>query len=147
VTSSRTGALLSDRDLRSPTMAFEALGPWEPLDLKTTVTIFRGFPGRLWISSGYALELHLSRSWRSHDDIDVGVLRNDAYPANGGDPIHHYLASWLDSKMVLRRARSLRLARLIAWPSTGAIAREKPEGSPRFRKYILVPPDGNDSHR
>jgi hypothetical protein len=58
-------------------MAFEALGPWEPLDLKTTLTIFRGFPGRWWISGGYALELHLSRTWRSHDDIDVGVLRHD----------------------------------------------------------------------
>jgi hypothetical protein len=58
-------------------MAFEALGPWEPLDLKTTVTIFRRFPGRWWICGGHALELHLGRTWRSHDDIDVGVLRHD----------------------------------------------------------------------
>ncbi len=33
---------------------------------------------RWWISGGHALELHLGRSWRSHDDIDVGVLRGDA---------------------------------------------------------------------
>ena len=30
------------------------------------------------ICGGHALDLHLGRSWRRHDDIDVGVLRGDA---------------------------------------------------------------------
>jgi hypothetical protein len=39
--------------------------------------LLSAFAGRWWISGGYALELHLGRSWRSHDDLDVGVLRQD----------------------------------------------------------------------
>jgi hypothetical protein len=34
-----------------------------------------GLRGTWWISGAYALELYLNRSWRSHDDLDVGVLR------------------------------------------------------------------------
>ena len=56
-------------------MASDGLGPWEPLDLSAAVAIFTAFPGRWWISGGYALELHLSRTWRSHHDLDIGVLR------------------------------------------------------------------------
>ena len=56
-------------------MASDGLGPWEPLDLSAAVAIFTAFPGRWWINGGYALELHLGRSWRSHDDLDIGVLR------------------------------------------------------------------------
>jgi hypothetical protein len=54
------------------------LGPWDPLDLPAAVELFEaaGFPW--WISGGRALELHLGRSWREHDDTDVGILRRDA---------------------------------------------------------------------
>jgi Aminoglycoside-2''-adenylyltransferase len=55
----------------------DGLGPWEPLDLSAAVAIFTVFPGRWWIGGGYALELHVGRSWRTHDDLDVGVLRTD----------------------------------------------------------------------
>ena len=65
------------KDLRSATMASGGLGSWEPLDLITAIDLFTAFPGRWWISGGHALELHLGRSWRSHDDLDVGVLRQD----------------------------------------------------------------------
>ena len=54
------------------------LGRWEPLELGEVVGLFADFPARWWISGGVALELHLGRSWRPHDDVDVGVLRGDA---------------------------------------------------------------------
>ena len=38
----------------------------------------RGFPSTLVDSGGRAFELHLGRSWRTHDDVDVRVLRDDA---------------------------------------------------------------------
>jgi hypothetical protein len=41
------------------------------------VGVFSRAPFRWWIGGGHALELHLGRSWRSHDDVDVGVLRRD----------------------------------------------------------------------
>ena len=53
------------------------LGPWEPLDVEAVVHTFAAAPFRWWISGGRALELHLGRSWRDHDDTDVGVSRRD----------------------------------------------------------------------
>ncbi len=41
------------------------------------VTLFRDAPFRWWLCGGHALELHLGRSWRDHDDIDVGICRDD----------------------------------------------------------------------
>jgi hypothetical protein len=54
------------------------LGPWEPLDLSEVARLFEEWPARWWISGGVALELHLGRSWRSHGDSDVSILRDDA---------------------------------------------------------------------
>jgi hypothetical protein len=58
-------------------MADGSLGTWQPLALEEVVRLFMGFPARWWISGGHALELHLGRSWREHEDSDVGVLRQD----------------------------------------------------------------------
>lgn len=52
-------------------------GPWKPLSLADTIETFRGATFRWWISGGLALELHLGRSWRDHDDIDVSLVRGD----------------------------------------------------------------------
>jgi hypothetical protein len=42
--------------------------------------------------------------------------------------------------MALSRTRSFRLARRIADAKNGATHREKPDGVPRFRSVICVPP-------
>jgi hypothetical protein len=55
----------------------ELLGRWEPLDLRATVGLFSDAWMRWWITGGRALELHLGRSWRDHDDADVSVARGD----------------------------------------------------------------------
>jgi hypothetical protein len=68
---------IAEWELRSA-MALDGLGSWQPLDLSETVQLFEEYPERWWISGGYALELHVGRSWRSHTDIDVGVLRGEA---------------------------------------------------------------------
>ncbi len=39
--------------------------------------MFAATPIRWWFTGGHALELHLGRSWRTHDDIDVGIRRAD----------------------------------------------------------------------
>jgi hypothetical protein len=52
-------------------------GPWEPLDLKAVVETFSSALFRWWISGGHALDLHLGRTWRYHEDTDVGVVRGD----------------------------------------------------------------------
>jgi hypothetical protein len=70
----------------SPTPS-SALGPWEPLEVAGVVEIFRNVPFRWWVGGGRALELHLGRSWRGHDDTDVGVVRcqlDAVWPALSG---------------------------------------------------------------
>lgn len=69
-------------------MTDAGLGRWAPLALDEVVRLFTGAPMRWFITGGHALELHLGRSWRDHDDIDVGIVRHEA-PALRG-----VLAGW-----------------------------------------------------
>lgn len=58
-------------------MAQPELGPWKPLSLPETIEIFTEATCRWWISGGWALDLHVGRSWRSHEDTDVGLMRRE----------------------------------------------------------------------
>jgi hypothetical protein len=71
-----------------PEMVVSHLGPWEPLPVSGIVDLFASAPFRWWIGGGVALELYLGRSWRGHDDADVGVVRHDL-PA-----LYARLSSW-----------------------------------------------------
>lgn len=57
-----------------------------PLD--EIVELFDGAPFRWWVSGGVALELYAGRSWRRHEDADVGILRQDAAR------VHQWLDGW-----------------------------------------------------
>jgi len=61
----------------SGSMAAPDLGTWTPLRLEAVIKRFSPAPFRWWISGGWALDLHLGRSWREHGDTDVGVVRSD----------------------------------------------------------------------
>ena len=59
-------------------MATNELGAWTPMRRSDVVELFRPAGFRWWLSGGHALELHVGRTWRDHDDIDVGVTRSEA---------------------------------------------------------------------
>lgn len=63
-------------------------GPWAPLAVDEVAALLGGAPLEWWISGGRALELHLGRSWREHDDTDLGIRRVDAAT------LHGTLAGW-----------------------------------------------------
>lgn len=48
---------------------------WGPLSLEQATEVFADAPFRWWVGGGIALELYAGFSWRSHDDLDIGVLR------------------------------------------------------------------------
>ena len=52
-------------------------GPWDPLPLPDLVHLLEGCAALWWVAGGHALELHLGRSWRPHDDTDAGIRRVD----------------------------------------------------------------------
>jgi GNAT superfamily N-acetyltransferase len=85
---SRRGCRLSRRRLTVRAVSASGLGPWKPLDLQSVVEVFSSAPFRWWISGGHALELHLGRTWRGHEDTDVGVARQDL------GAVHTHLAGW-----------------------------------------------------
>ncbi|MBO0728014.1 MAG: hypothetical protein J2P57_02070 [Acidimicrobiaceae bacterium] len=64
------------------------LGPWEPLSISRIVEVFVAAPFRWWVGGGKALELHLGRSWRGHEDSDIGVVRYEL------DAVYALLSSW-----------------------------------------------------
>ena len=69
-------------------MSVSRFGPWEPLGLESVVEIFSSAPFRWWISGGHALDLHLGRTWRRHEDTDIGVVRRDL------GSVHALLSHW-----------------------------------------------------
>lgn len=64
------------------------LDDWDPLTLKAVEEVFTDAPFRWWVSGGVALELHVGRSWRSQEDLDIGVVRTEA------DDVYSWLANW-----------------------------------------------------
>lgn len=69
-------------------MTDSGYGPWAALSVGEVAAMLGDAPFRWWVSGGLALELHLGRSWRDHDDVDIGIVRADA-PA-----MHEHLAGW-----------------------------------------------------
>lgn len=102
-------------------------GPWRPATTAELVGLFSGAPLRWWISGGVALELHVGRSWRDHEDADVGICRTDAEAAH----------QWLAELCLYVAARG----RLRPWDGrplsaeddeNNVWAKEEPDGSWRF---------------
>jgi hypothetical protein len=69
-------------------MSAPEFGPWEPLEIESVVDLFSSAPFHWWISGGRALDLDLGRSWRQHDDTDVGVVRREL------DSVYAFLSGW-----------------------------------------------------
>lgn len=61
---------------------------WDPLTPRAVEDVFVDAPFRWWVGGGVALELHVGRSWRSHDDLDIGVLRTEA------NEVYSWLTDW-----------------------------------------------------
>ncbi len=69
-------------------MGAAELGPWTLLDIEDVAGLFELAPFRWWLAGGHALELHLGRTWRSHGDIDIGIIRAEA------PQLHDLLYDW-----------------------------------------------------
>jgi hypothetical protein len=64
------------------------LGCWAPLSVDAACEVFDDADFRWFICGGHALELALGASWRHHDDLDVGVFRDEL------DTVYRHLHSW-----------------------------------------------------
>lgn len=64
------------------------LGSWDPLSPDATAALMAGVGIRWWLAGGWALDLHLGRTTRHHEDTDVVVLRADL------PHLQRHLAGW-----------------------------------------------------
>lgn len=51
-------------------------GPWVPADLAETAELMTGFPGRWWVTGGWAVEAFTGVR-RKHEDVDVSIMETD----------------------------------------------------------------------
>lgn len=61
---------------------------WAPLSVAEVHDLSHTASFRWYIAGGHALELATGRSWREHDDLDVGVFRGRLHA------LHHHLIDW-----------------------------------------------------
>lgn len=52
--------------------------PWDPLCIKEVAVLFADSHFPWWIAGGHAIEQFVGSAFRSHDDIDVLILRRDS---------------------------------------------------------------------
>lgn len=65
-----------------------AFGRWDCLKVNELSAVMSTVTAPWWFTGRHALELHLGRSWREHDDIDIGVCRMDI------GALHGLVPSW-----------------------------------------------------
>ena len=64
------------------------LGPWDPLSPAQVTHLLDGVAVPWWIAGGWAVDLHLGYPTRTHDDVDVLVLRGDL------SALREHLSGW-----------------------------------------------------
>lgn len=61
--------------VRQAVLVSDELGSWSPLDPDEVARLLHGAEVPWWIAGGWAIDLHLGRQTRPHEDVDVLVLR------------------------------------------------------------------------
>jgi hypothetical protein len=95
---------------------------WEPLGLDEAVALMNGFPRPWWVAGGYAIELHVGRAVREHEDVDLLVLRDDQ------EAIRAQLPGWEAQVAHDGRLEPWPAGHLIERPRSGLWARRDPGG-------------------
>ena len=62
------------------------MGHWCPLQPRAVATLLANINAPWWVAGGWALDFFLGFETRSHDDLDVGVLRRDVTAVTANFP-------------------------------------------------------------
>ena len=114
------------------------LGAWDALAPDEVATLFAGLVEPWWLAGGWAVELAVGRSFRSHGDTDVLVLRPDLLA------VQEHLAGGTCTPPT-RRARCGRGVRARCCPTAihDMFCRRTPE-SPWPFQFMVDAVDGDD---
>lgn len=75
-------------------------------DLLEVVHLMQGFPAPWYVSGGWAIDAFLGASTREHEDLEIGIARDDQ------GYLHRRLAGWQLFKLVPQQGE----AELVRWP-------------------------------
>ena len=64
------------------------LWEWEEFDPSRLLEVMGGFAAPWWVAGGWALDLWLGRETRTHQDVDLAILRGDQHKLY--DTLHHW---------------------------------------------------------
>lgn len=86
-----------------------ALDDWSPLTVDAVQEAFANAPFRWWVCGG------VRRSWRSHDDLDIGILRTEADQVPllagrlgpSGPPAQGKVSPWQGERLKVERGETM----------------------------------------
>jgi hypothetical protein len=61
----------------------DANARWQPLSIAQCGALFGGLRIAWWIAGGWAIDLFLGRQTRTHNDVDISILRRDVAALGG----------------------------------------------------------------
>jgi hypothetical protein len=112
------------------------LWEWEEFDPSRLLEVMRGFAAPWWIAGGWALDLWLGRETRTHQDVDLAILRGDQHKLY--DTLHHWELYYATTD---HRLLQLRPGQWLEPPLHGVWARPAPD-APWLCEFLLNEHEG-----
>jgi Aminoglycoside-2''-adenylyltransferase len=98
------------------------LWEWEQFDPSRLLELIRSFAAPWWVGGGWALDLWLGRETRTHQDVDLVILRGDQHKLY--DTLHRWELYYATTD---HRLLPLRLGHWLEPPLHGVWARRAPD--------------------
>lgn len=114
------------------------LNQWDSVTPSDVSELFRRFSSGWWVAGGWAIDLHLGRYIRHHDDIDVLLQRRDQVA------LQEYLDSWdLHVANPPGRLRPWSPGEYLRRPIQDIWCRPEPESKWRIQIMLIDVEDGD----
>jgi hypothetical protein len=114
------------------------LWEWEEFDPSRLLELMRSFAAPWWVGGGWALDLWLGRETRTHQDVDLAILRDDQHKLY--DTLHRWELYYATTD---HRLLPLRLGQWLEPPLHGVWARLAPD-APWLCEFLLNEHEGDE---
>ena len=114
------------------------LWEWEQFDPSRLMELMRSFAAPWWVGGGWALDLWLGRQTRTHQDVDLAILRGDQHKLY--DTLHHWELYYATTD---HRLLPLRPDHWLEPPLHGVWARLAPD-APWLCEFLLNEHEGDE---
>jgi hypothetical protein len=117
---------------------YPELWEWEEFDPSRLLEVMHGFAAPWWVAGGWALDLWLGRETRTHQDVDLAILRGDQHELY--DTLRHWELYYATTD---HRLVPLGSAQWLEPPLHGIWARPAPD-APWLCEFLLNEHEGTE---